>query len=325
MRDRVRLRREAEAPRSGAPAPAAPLITRLQQSAGNHAVAALLAREPLDYVAAPHEGGDASQLAGILGDRAGEQLALADVPEPPGAPPPAPAQADPVDEWLARKVATNAEYAKWISDGVTHGFVVWTGRDSEAQLKKLGDNQKVGSTDPAQAEILGGLKTIRALVLGKAVKWTADRSKPKETVGVGSFIRGQSPHDGRAIDVNGLDWTGAKGPAQVEEALRALPAGSYGIGLPFQGQFFPRDEWLDERKKADPPADITSPSLVKWVGTRYTSTYKDGRWEDRKAGGQAVDRLKSATLKAAIAELNGKGYSIYVFPDNDNHIHIQNP
>ena len=46
---------------------------------------------------------------------------------------------------------------------------------------------------------------------------------------------------------------------------------------------------------------------------------------DKKAGGQAIDRLKSATLKAAIAELNGKGYKIYVFPDNDNHIHIQNP
>ena len=120
---------------------------------------------------------------------------------------------------------------------------------------------------------------------------------------------------------------------QVEEALRALPADSYGIGLPFQGEFFPKDEWLDERKKVaeaaagegGTPAAITQASLQKWVGTRYTATFADGKWVDAKTSGQAIDRLKSATLKAAITELNGKGYKIYVFPDNDNHIHIQNP
>jgi hypothetical protein len=36
-----------------------------------------------------------------------------------------------------------------------------------------------------------------------------------------------------------------------------------------------------------------------------------------------VTRLKSADLKEAIKDLNADGYSIYVFPDNDNHIHIQ--
>ena len=117
------------------------------------------------------------------------------------------------------------------------------------------------------------------------------------------------------------------GPSRSRRRCARCRPDSYGIGLPFQGQFFPKDEYLKERKKAagDPPPDITEPSLEKFVGTRYTSTFKDGKWEDKKAGGQAIDRLKSATLKAAIAELNGKGYKIYVFPDNDSHIHIQNP
>jgi hypothetical protein len=170
-------------------------------------------------------------------------------------------------------------------------------------MEKLAAGEKVGSTDPSKAAILGALKTIRALTSAKATKWTGDKTKPKETVGVGSFIRGASPHDGRAIDINQLDWTGARGPVQVEEALRALPAGSYGIGLPFQGEFFGKDEWLDERRRSPrppraggAPAAITQASLQKWVGTRYTATFADGRWVDAKT-----------------------------FPDNDNHIHIQSP
>jgi hypothetical protein len=201
-------------------------------------------------------------------------------------------------------------------------------------MRKLAANEKVGTTDPKQAEILGALKTITALVKGKVGKWEVDKAKGKEKVGVGSFLRRDGgPHDGRAIDINGLDWTGANGPAQVEEALRALPAGTYGIGLPFQGQFFPKDEFLEERQKAavaaagagGTPAAITQPSLDKWVGTRFTAEFKDGAWVKTKTTGQAFDRLKSSTLKTAITELNGKGYKIYVFPDNDRHIHIQNP
>jgi hypothetical protein len=334
--------REKEAPTATAAPPAA-LIARLQQSAGNQAVTAFIARQPAaagpapapaELDTEPHEGGDASGLLELLGPQ--EESAFDPVPEladqadQTAAPQ---AQSDPVADWMAKAPATNAEYAQWIVDGVTHGFVLWTGKDSKAQMEKLAANEKVGSTDPSKADILGGLKTIRALVSAKATKWTGDKTKPKETVGVGSFIRGASPHDGRAIDINKLDWTGANGPVQVEEALRALPAGSYGIGLPFQGEFFPKDEWLDVRKKAaeaaagegGTPAAITQASLQKWVGTRYTATFADGKWVDAKTTGQAIDRLKSATLKAVITELNGKGYKIYVFPDNDGHIHIQSP
>jgi hypothetical protein len=326
MRRRAQEEREPDAREErstpAAPAPAA-FIARLQQTAGNRAVTALLSRQPLEYDTEPHEGGDASDLLGLL--EPPEQVAeLADAPEVAA---PA-AAADPVGDWTAKAPATNAEYAQWIIDGVAHGFVIWSpGMGAQKQMEDLAAGKTVKGTDPAKPAILGSLKTIKSLVGARVTKWRGDETKPKDPLSVGSFLRGAGAHGGRAIDINGFDWTGTNGPAQVEEALRALPAGSYGIGLPFQGQFFPKDEWLDERKKAagDPPADITQPSLQKFVGTRYTSAYKDGEWHDAKAGGQAIDRLKSSTLKAAIAELNGKGYTIYVFPDNNNHIHIQSP
>ncbi len=311
--------------------PAAPppvhMIARLQQAAGNRAVTAMLAREPLEYVAEPHEGGDAQGLLDALGPQEEAPQLEAEVADA-ATPAPAPAAADPVADWMAKAPGTNAEYAQWVIDGVPLGFVIWSpGMGAQKQMEDLAAGKTVKGTDPTKPAILGSLKTIKALAGARVTKWRADETKPKVPLSVGSFLRGPGAHGGRAIDINGFDWTGANGPAQVEEALRALPADAYGIGLPFQGQFFPKAEWLKTRKDAagDPPTDITEPSLEKFVGTRYTSAFKDGAWEDKKAGGQAIDRLKSATLKAAIAELNGKGYKIYVFPDNDNHIHIQNP
>jgi len=342
MRRRAEQEREAdqhEAGETAAPAPApAAMIARLQQTAGNQAVTALLARQPapIQYDTPPHEGGDASDLLKFLGPEEGDPLGdvfqnagvLADSPKQtpaPGAPP----KADPIADWAARTPTTNAEYAQWVIDGVPHGFVIWSpGMGAQKQMEDLAAGKTVKGVDPSQAAILGSLKTIKTLAGARVTKWRGDETKPKEPLSVGSFIRGSTgAHGGRAIDINGFDWTGANGPAQVEEALRALPPDSYGIGLPFQGQFFPKAEWLDERKKnaGDPPADITEASLQLFVGTRFTSSYKDGAWEDKEAGGQAISRLKSSTLKAAIAELNGKGYKIYVFPDNPNHIHIQNP
>jgi hypothetical protein len=294
------------------------MIARLQQTVGNRAVTAMLAREPLEYVAEPHEGGDAAGLLAALGPAD----AAADVAD--AAPPAAP---DPIGDWTGRSLATNAEYAQWIVDGAGLGFVVWSpGMGAQKQMEDLAAGKTVKGTDPSKPAVISGLKTIKALVDGRVAKWRADEAKPKDPVSVGSFIRGPGGHDGRSIDVNGFDWTGANGPVQVEEALRALPAGSYGIGLPFQGQFFPKSEWLKERKAAAGDQDVTEPSLEKFVGTRYTSkNLGEGKWEDKKASGQAIDRLKSTTLKTAIADLNGKGYKIYVFPDNDNHIHIQSP
>src|SRR4051812_35113739 len=145
MRRKTDERSEAEAQREDeapAAAPPAALIARLQQSAGNRAVSALLARQtaaPAELDTEPHEGGDAAGLLELLGpqddgaqfDAVTEFAGKADPTAVPQK------EADPIADWLAKAPATNAEYAQWIVDGVTHGFVIWTGKDSKAQMEKL--------------------------------------------------------------------------------------------------------------------------------------------------------------------------------------------
>ena len=115
--------------------------------------------------------------------------------------------------------------------------------------------------------------------------------------------------------------------------LHDLPKGSYGIGLPFQGQFFPAGLRLERRMSAavakagddGVPEAITTPSLERWTTNTYTATWNAEKhaWDTTVAGDQAVSHLRSNDLRKAIADLNKDGYSIYVFPDNDSHIHIQ--
>ena len=201
-------------------------------------------------------------------------------------------------------------------------------------MTDLAAGKKVSGTDPAKPAILGSLKTIKALARRKVdqVAGRRDQAEGDRSASAASSAAG-SRHGGRAIDINGFDWTGANGPVQVEEALRALPGRLVRHRSPVPGRVLPQATSSSTCARRPPrrrPARQCRPrspsaSLKKFVGTRYTATYKDGAWEEKKAAGQAISRLKSATLKAAIAELNGKGYKIYVFPDNDNHIHIQNP
>jgi len=351
----------------------ASLVLRLQRTAGNAAVGRVIARQPApapveepkasELATQPHAGGDEGGLLSLLdgarsagaeaaetvGDVLGslgeffgfgeaKQPAAAPSAQPAPAPAPAPA-ADPLKDWKDKTPTTNAKYAAWIVEGETHGFVEWKVAKSKSQMQDLADGKKVKQADPSKKTTLGALFTLHALVGAKAKKWSADTTQAKETVAIGSFLRDDGHGSGGLIDINKLDWTGPDGPKQVSEALQALPKGKYGIGLPFQGEFFPIDEWFDVRAKkavddakGGDPAPITSPSLRKFVTARYTATWNKDK-KDKKddpapgwdfaASGSAVTRLKSADLKKAIKDLNSNGYSIYVFPDNDNHIHIQ--
>jgi hypothetical protein len=252
-------------------------------------VTALLARQPLEYDTEPHEGGDASGLLDVLGPQE-QGPELADTPQVAAAPERAGAVSstpDPVGAWAAKAPATNAEYAQWVIDGVPLGFVVWSpGMGAQKQMEDLAAGKTVKGTDPAKPAILGSLQTIKALVGARVTKWRGDETKPKDPLSVGSFLRGPGAHGGRAIDINGFDWTGANGPAQVEEALRALPAGSYGIGLPFQGQFFPKDEWLDERKKAATTAAGELGVKLGWQLSELSPTVQDAQGVSRAASDQ---------------------------------------
>ena len=288
-------------------------------------------------VVPPHTGGGVEGLFGLLDPDPGtddwlrDQLGLpASAPAAPATPPPAADKA--VTDWQARKLATNADYARWILDGEPLGFVTFTAHmGAKAQVTDLAAGKKVSGVDPGQAAILGGLTTIHDLVGARVTRWVADPAKDKSPLMVGSFIRA-SGHRGQAIDLNGLDFAGAGGPAQVAALLHDLPKGKYGIGLPFQGQFFPAGRELAARMRAAEakagdgvPEPIADASLQRFVTDTYTATWNADKhaWDIASAGGRAADYLKSSDLKKAIHDLNADGYSIYVFPDNDSHIHIQ--
>jgi hypothetical protein len=336
-------------------------VLALQRNAGNALVAAWLARRPRlsrqpadpgvgsdaavqalwdrEAIMPPHAGGGVPALPAPVAGPANadpldwlEQVLGLPTAAPAGQVASPPAADKAVTDWQTRKLATNAEYAQWILDGEGLGFVTFTsGMGSKAQMTDLAAGKKVSGVDPGQSAVLGGLTTIHDLVGARVSRWVADTSKDKAPLMVGSFIRA-SGHRGQAIDLNGLDWTGAGGPGQVAAMLQDLPKGKYGIGLPFQGQFFPAERELDRRMKAaqakagdGAPEAITDASLQRFVTGTYTATWNAAKpgWDIATGGGQAVDHIKSADLKKAIRDLNHDGYGIYVFPDNDNHIHIQ--
>ena len=360
-----RRRTEPPATHEAAPGPPPHDLLALQRGAGNAALTSwlqrsALARQPVatgpdpvtavldellgrDAVVAPHSGGAAEGLAAALAGAAQEGAEALDWLEqalgfggPAGGGAQAPAADKAVSDWHTRALATNADYAQWILDGEGLGFVTFTaGMGSKAQMTDLAAGKKVSGVDPGQSAVLAGLSTIHAIVDGRAAHWLADPSQAKAPLMVGSFIR-PTGHRGQAIDINGLDWTGRAGPGQVAALLQELPKGSYGIGLPFQGDFFPAELELARRMRAaqakageaGTPDPITDASLQRWVTGTYTATWNAAKtpapgWDVADAGGSAVSHLRSADLRKAIRDLNGSGYSIYVFPDNDNHIHIQ--
>ncbi len=355
MRDREnRLVRARKAPRSE-PAPdprSLPALARaIQQSAGNVALQRVLARQRADvHAIEPHEGGDDKQALGLLAQLGDDsEAAIPTGVTLEAAPAPAASLVpDDIAKWQARKPATNLEYAQWILDAEAHGFVKFSNpKRSKEQLESLRDGKPVVGADPADQEILGGLVISHALIAERATRWGADTNKAKEPFVMGDYIRKEKGghSSGERVDIGGFDWTGSKGPDQIVTALKALPPDKYGIGLPFQGEFFPRDQWFNPQAKqavADAEAadkttaDITTPLLTKGSTLKVTGTWDKNDvatipqnwdvppgWKLKSGGGSAVGALKSATLKKGIKDLNAAGYDIYVFPDNENHLHVQ--
>ncbi len=353
MREReLRSAEEIEAPR-GEPAPdprTLPALARaIQQSAGNAALQRVLARQRADvHAIEPHEGGDDVQGLGLLAQAEPGAPIPADVRLEAGDAAPASAVPDDVAKWQARKPATNPEYAQWILDAEALGFVKFSNpKRSKVQLESLRDGKAVVGADPADKEIIGGLVISHALIAERATRWAGDTNKPKEPFVMGDYIRKEKGghSTGERVDIGGFDWTGSKGPDQIVTALKALPPDKYGIGLPFQGEFFPRDQWFNpaakqavaDAEKADKTtAEVTTPLLTKGSTLKVTGTWDKADvetilqnwdvppgWKLKPGGGSAVGALKSATLKKGIKDLNAAGYDIYVFPDNENHLHVQ--
>jgi hypothetical protein len=351
------------------------VLALIQRGAGNANVSRMLARQAAPDaeqegtpVIAPHEPGDMSEdLRGFGGHEADRTPVTAPVMESwaPVAQP-APGQQAPqvpkeISDWLNEHPSTNATIADWLLRGKGYGFLTFTSGDFyEQQIRDiskratsvnvfttLGGEQGKLKIDPDAR--LGVMTILESLLRGHADRWVADPSKKKTVLQAGDLMRNlkdasvADAHAGPSADLyRDFDWGGANGPAQVLQALGDLPPGSYKIGLPFQGQFFPNEKYLATRQEAaiaaagpdGTPAPITQPSMIKFNNNLYTSTWNPakkrrngtlGGYDDTATGGQhgGVAELRSASLRKGIADLAAKGIKITaVFADNNNHIHI---
>ena len=252
------------------------------------------------------------------------------IPTPtPAADPAADAQALVAD---ADALKTNKGTAGWLLKAHDLGFVTFTeGMKTQDNLENLRDDKKVGNADPKDTTIFGGLSTMHSLALARINRWIADPTKPKDPIQVGSFIRtgtNAGPHGkASAIDINQGDFDGSAD--DVIAILKDLPKGSYGLGMPFQGDFFPADkniEKMEAAEKAKPAAGTVSGGLVKFTAHTYKAAYdaKTKAYGDpeMETAGAAYTLLKSETLKTQLQAMRTAGTMLMIFPDNDNHLHV---
>jgi hypothetical protein len=130
--------------------------------------------------------------------------------------------------------------------------------------------------------------------------------------------------------------TSADATVQILENLDKATHASYGLGMPFQGDFFdPADELKAKQAAAEKAAGndaqsiSVSDAVVKFSSHTYKATATkaaDGTWKwgnstIQEAGG-AYKRLKSQPLKDTLAARRKDGITFTIFPDNDNHLHL---
>ncbi len=256
-----------------------------------------------------------------------------------------------ITAWLAESPSGTAAVAGWLLAAQRLGFLTMSSNFYQQQLVDLHAGSptirvlvslkgEVGRVPVAKD--LPALTILAGLVKARAQRWVASPTGKKDPVQCGDLFRNLQdvgiPDAHRAASTDlfaGFNWTGPDGPKQVMQVLSDLPKGSYRIGLPFQGEFFPSEDYLANRQQmhvaaAGPggtPKDITQPMLVRFTTQTYTSRWAGAPpkypWKDAPAGAvDLVTRLRSAALRERIATLRGQGTSIGVFPDNDNHIHV---
>lgn len=240
-----------------------------------------------------------------------------------------------IKAWKDKKVTAtkiadkNKEYAELILEAEELGITQFSETKVRQTFVKIKNLEKIGSgkhlgklenwySDPKTTEILI-LSTILSILKMEVDIWLAGDQKNKiSNVKIGSFMiwgsyinedgidvsdeLRDSNHGGkgRAIDLNidGTNFTSDAAVEMVNRIISNLPKidGTYEVGLPFQGQFFPKDQKGKTLKK-------------------YTTKTLSG-------SKIVLDYIKSEKLKKTIKDLQKKGYKFEIFPDNDNHLHL---
>jgi hypothetical protein len=346
---RESAQRQKQIPKSGPmrPAPAGgtgpepqvethPLL-RLQQTLGNRAVSRLLrSREGLGRpLQRKEEGGVPAQTP---------------APAPPAPTDKAPAPADkpaaaektPLElakDLVAETPAAAADRAAWILRAAEQGFVTFNTDKARQNLEDIKDKKKVEHLDPAAKDYEVPVLDVEVGLVKKVIqRWiTAEGKGGKPTLQLGSMVRSSAADvhgKGKAIDINNLDMTSSVGA--TVQILEDLEPSSYGLGFPFQGDFFdPADEIKAKQAAAqaaaakDAKTATVTDAVVKFASHTYKSTgtkADDGTWKwtdptIQEAAG-AYKRLRSKELKDTLAARRKAGLSFVIFPDNDNHLHL---
>lgn len=221
------------------------------------------------------------------------------------------------------------ERAAWLLSAHAHGFVQFK-FNARRDLTALAAGRSVGAADPTRRNGLGTLRVMCAVVRGPITRWIdAGAHGALPTVTLGSFItassgavRARRHGRGLAIDINDLRFTATA--RDVVALLEDLPRGNYGIGLPYQGPFFPGHRRLAVLKRTSRTGRIRR-GLKKWRSHVWRST-RDSHlqeWVDEiEEAGRAYSLVGSRALRAFIERRTRAGSRFVIFPDNPNHLHI---
>jgi hypothetical protein len=334
-------------------------LLRLQRTHGNQAVQRLLSgpKTPLQLQRAPAPPASTPVAA----------PAAAPAAVPPETKPQTPLEQ--AQALVQESPAAIKDRAAWILKAADQGFVTFNTNKAKANLEDVRDEKKVENLDPkATGYDVPILEVEVGLAKDVAQRWIdAKGVGAKPSIQFGSMIRSGStdPHGkGKAIDINGLGMTASvDATVMILDDLDKSIHTSYGLGFPFQGDFFDPADNLEKKKhdaeSSAPPlekpkveasggtastTDATAKPAEKKAEQAVTASVTDAvqkfaahiyqssgtrgadgkwSWKDtiQEAGG-AYKKLKSQTLKDTLASRRKDGLSFMIFPDNDNHLHL---
>lgn len=228
----------------------------------------------------------------------------------------------------------NAEYAKLILEANDLGICGFTNEGSKDNFpsgkggpydtfEKIRDGKLIGSGtnstpqfNPKTTE-MPILPVIHSMLKGQVKQWVDGGCKGKITpVKLGSFMVWNSTGDGhkagemrttnhgmkaKAIDINfaegsgNMDFSKKEAVTYVMNVLKALPVGTYEIGIPFQGEFLDRDDFSKG-------------------ASSHPNTAADGK--------KAWTKIVNDDLRNLVSKMYDDGYKMKIMADFNNHLHL---
>lgn len=233
--------------------------------------------------------------------------------------------------------AESKDQAAWILDAHREGFVTFNTPGAKRQVARISNEKKVmGLARGDEIPILAVEVGLTKKVIQRWLDAGAEGNKP--TIEFGSFVRDNGKHGaGRAIDINKLQQsTSVDRTIQILNDLQIAIHSSYGVGLPFQGDFFDPADKIGAKKRAAEQSEearaggtleitdaIKKFSSHVWVSTGRRTRSGRWRWSDKShVANGAYLLLKSQALKDTFDKLRKAGFKFTIFPDNDNHMHL---